>query len=72
MAREAIEAWLRERRKTVLREAIADYAARHAGTLVDLDPVLEAAGIASLQGRPGAKARARGSAVAEPGFRSPR
>jgi hypothetical protein len=45
VAREAIESWLRERRKTVLREAIAAYAAEHRGTAADLDPALEQAGL---------------------------
>jgi predicted transcriptional regulator len=41
LAREAIEGWLRERRRAVVRESIATYAAQHAGSVVDLDPVLE-------------------------------
>jgi len=52
VARQAIEAWLRERRKMVLREAVATYAVRHAGTAADLDPALEAAGVDLLRGRP--------------------
>jgi hypothetical protein len=32
---------LRERRRAVVRESIATYAAQHAGSVVDLDPVLE-------------------------------
>ena len=51
VARDAIEAWLRERRKSVLREAIATYALEHAGTSADIDPVLEKAGIEVLQPR---------------------
>jgi hypothetical protein len=47
VAREAIEAWLGERRRAVVREAIATYAVRHAGTAVDLDPALERAGLAA-------------------------
>lgn len=43
VARYAIDAWLRQRRRAVLREAIAAYAARMAGTGADLDPDLEAA-----------------------------
>ena len=38
VARQAIEAWLRDRKKTALHEAIAAYATQHAGTEVDLDP----------------------------------
>jgi hypothetical protein len=49
VAREVIEAWLRERRKRVLREAVAAYATEHAGTATDLDPALESAGLASLR-----------------------
>jgi len=51
VAREAIEAWLRERRKAVLREAIAAYAVEHAGTVADLDPALEQAGLEVLRHR---------------------
>jgi hypothetical protein len=50
-AREAIETWLRERRQTLLREAIAAYAAEHAGTDIDLDPALEEAGLEVLRRR---------------------
>ena len=57
VAREAIEAWLRERRKGVLREAIATYAARHAGTSADLDPALEEAGVELLRVRPSRQRR---------------
>jgi predicted transcriptional regulator len=49
VARRAIEAWLHERRKAALREGIAAYAAEHAGSPADLDPVLEAAGLAALR-----------------------
>lgn len=49
IARQAIESWLRERRKAALREAIAAYAAEHGGTAADLDPVLEAAGVSLLR-----------------------
>ena len=45
IAREAIETWLRERRRASVREAIAEYAATHAGTTTDLDPALEAASL---------------------------
>jgi hypothetical protein len=49
IAREAIEDWLRERRRASVREAIAEYAARHAGTRADLDPDLEAASLRVLR-----------------------
>ena len=48
LAREAIESWLHQRHQEALREAISDYAARHAGTDVDLDDKLEAASIEHL------------------------
>ena len=51
IAREAIEAWLRERRRASVREAIAEYAAKHAGTMTDLDPALEAAALHLLRKR---------------------
>jgi hypothetical protein len=49
LAREAIEEWLRDRRRTAVHEAIASYAARHAGTPVDLDPELERASLELLR-----------------------
>jgi predicted transcriptional regulator len=49
VAREAIEEWLRERRRAVVRESIAAYAAQHAGTTVDLDPALEKAALETLR-----------------------
>jgi len=52
IARQAIETWLRERRKTILREAIAAYASENAGTTADLDPALEAAGLEMLRPAP--------------------
>ncbi len=45
LARHAIEAWLRQKKKAALREAIAAYAAAHAGSGADLDPALEAASL---------------------------
>ena len=51
IARQAIETWLRERKKAALREAIAAYTATHAGTAADLDPELEAAGLEILRPR---------------------
>ena len=45
VAREAIEVWLQERKRAVVREAIASYAVRHAGSPVDLDPALEKAAL---------------------------
>jgi hypothetical protein len=49
IARQAIETWLRERKKAALREAIAAYAVEHGGTVADLDPALEAAGVSLLR-----------------------
>jgi len=48
LAREAIESWLRRRHRQALHEAISDYAARHAGSDIDLDEELEAASIEHL------------------------
>jgi predicted transcriptional regulator len=45
VARQAIEAWLRDQRKAAVREEIAAYAAKVAGTLDDYDPDLEAASL---------------------------
>ena len=53
VAREAIEAWLRERKRAGVREAIATYAVKHAGTTADLDPSLERASLELLRrGKP--------------------
>jgi hypothetical protein len=51
VAREAIEAWLRERKRAGVREAIATYALKHAGTAADLDPSLESASLELLRGK---------------------
>lgn len=51
LARNAIEAALRERRRFLLHESIAEYAAAAAGTPADLDPVLERAGREQLSSR---------------------
>jgi hypothetical protein len=51
VAREAIEMWLRERRRTAVHEAIASYAVKHAGTTRDLDPLLEQASLETLAPR---------------------
>ena len=51
VAREAIEAWLRERKRAGVREAIATYALKHAGTAVDLDPFLERASLELLRAK---------------------
>ncbi len=48
LAREAIDEWLREQLRKSRHDAIAAYAAEMAGTDLDLDPLLEAAGIESL------------------------
>ena len=51
VARELIEAWLRQRKRAVVREAIATYAVKHAGTAADLDPALEKASLEVLRAR---------------------
>ena len=43
LAREAIEAWLRQEERRARHDAIAAYAATMAGTPLDLDAPLEAA-----------------------------
>ncbi len=47
LAREAIEAWIREREREQVSESIAEYAAATAGR-TDLDPALERAGVEHL------------------------
>lgn len=49
LARHAIESWLREHRKTAVREAIARYAVETAGSRDDLDEALEAASLEEWQ-----------------------
>jgi hypothetical protein len=44
LAREAIDVWLREKARKARQDAIAAYASEVAGTPLDLDPELEAAG----------------------------
>ncbi len=48
IARQAIEAWLERRQAEVLHMEIAAYAARHAGTAMDLDQDLETASLEIL------------------------
>ena len=48
LAREAIDFWLRQRRRRTRHDAIAAYAAEAAGTPADLDRDLEAAGVEHL------------------------
>ncbi len=48
LVREAIEAWLAEREKEALHDAIANYARAAAGTPADLDPELESAAVDHL------------------------
>ena len=45
LARHAIETWLRQHRRSMVREEIARYAAEAAGTRDDLDEALEAASL---------------------------
>lgn len=55
LARQAIELWLRQRRKLERHRAIAAFAAEHAGTSLDLDSELESASIAHLISSPKGK-----------------
>jgi hypothetical protein len=48
LAREAIDSWLRHRLRNARHQAIAAYAGEMAGSRLDLDPVLESAGIEHL------------------------
>ena len=48
LAREAIDCWLRQQLRRARHEAIAGYAARFAGTQLDLNTDLESAGIDHL------------------------
>ena len=48
LAREAIDWWLRQQLRKARHDRIAAYAAEMAGTDLDLDPNLEAAGIEHL------------------------
>jgi hypothetical protein len=48
LAREAIDSWLRQQRRRARYNAIAAYAAAMGGSRLDLDPVLERAGIEHL------------------------
>lgn len=50
LAREAIEAWLREAKRRQRDAEITKYAEEMAGTTQDLDPALEAAGVEHLLG----------------------
>jgi hypothetical protein len=48
LAREAVDLWLRHQLRKARHQAIAAYAEEMAGTNLDLDPVLESAGIEHL------------------------
>ncbi|MGA2154165.1 MAG: hypothetical protein ABSH37_07105 [Bryobacteraceae bacterium] len=48
LAREAIDLWLRNQLRNARYQAIAAYAEEMAGSDLDLDPVLESAGIEHL------------------------
>ena len=48
LAREAIDAWLKDQARKARHNAIAEYAAGMAGTELDLDRELESAGIEHL------------------------
>ena len=48
LAREAIEAWIEERQRHAVHDAIVEYAGEMAGSPADLDEDLEKAGVAHL------------------------
>ena len=60
VVREVLEQWLARQRAEAIHLDISNYAAKHAGTRVDLDPSLEAAGIETLVRRPAKPRRRRG------------
>jgi len=49
LAREALQSWLTQRQRRRLHEEIATWAAKHAGTGLDLDEDLEQAGIEAVE-----------------------
>jgi predicted DNA-binding protein len=49
LARNAIEAWIREREREQVSDRIAEYAAEMAGSAADLDPELERAAVDRLR-----------------------
>jgi len=51
VAREAIEAWVEERERDAVHDAIATYAREMAATPADLDESLEGAAIEHLRGK---------------------
>ena len=51
VAREVIEAWLRARKQSAVREAITTDAVKHAGTTAHLDPALEKASLELFRAR---------------------
>jgi predicted transcriptional regulator len=59
LARYAIDAFLRQQRKAMVREAIAAYAADVAGSRDDLDERLESAGLEALREERGPAKRTR-------------
>jgi len=48
LAREAVDAWLRQQKRKARHDAIAGFAAETAGTHLDLDTDLESVGIQHL------------------------
>ena len=59
LARHAIETWLRQHRRSLVREEIARYAAEAAGTRADVDEDLEAASLEVWRAGAPKKRRAR-------------
>ena len=49
LVREAVDVWLSERERTVIRDEVARYAREVAGSMDDLDTELEAASLDSLE-----------------------
>ncbi len=55
LAREAIDAWLKDQARKARHNAIAEYAREMTGTELDLDRELESAGIEHLLGTGGVR-----------------
>lgn len=51
VARQALEDWLRQKRRNEIHEELTAYATKHAGTPADLDVDLERAAVEVLRGR---------------------
>ena len=60
LAREAIEAWLKDEHRRQQRQELSDFVEVHAGTDWDCDPEWEAAGVESMNKMPASSTNAPG------------